>query len=93
MKKMQTVVGWCAGIVFWMLGAFLLQRIWSYQKSLPDPAGSYIEFTVMFLVTFYIFALFPIKYCVDWFLRRFGLFESPDRNFDEESSHWGARKA
>ncbi|MGO9373373.1 MAG: hypothetical protein ACLQBD_14865 [Syntrophobacteraceae bacterium] len=70
MQKTKKTMGWCAVIVFWVSGAVLLWRIWNYQKSLPDPIGSYIEFSVMFLVTFYVLALFPIKSCVDWFLNR-----------------------
>jgi len=50
-----------------------LRKIWIYQKSLPDPLGSYIEFSIMFLVTFHVLALVPIKRCVDWFLWRSGL--------------------
>ena len=57
------------------MGAFLLLKIWNYQKSLPDPLGSYIEFPIMFLVTFYVLVLFPIKHCVDWFLCRSGFVE------------------
>ena len=70
MQKTKKIMGWCAVIIFWVSGAVLLWRIWNYQKSLPDPIGSYIEFSVMFLVTFYVLALFPIKSCVDWFLNR-----------------------
>ena len=70
MQKTRKTMGLCAVIVFWVSGALLLWRIWNYQKSLPDPIGSYIEFTVMFLVTFYVLALFPIKSCVDWLLNR-----------------------
>ncbi len=73
MKKMRKPLGWCAVFIFWGLGALLLWRIWDYQKSLPDSLGSYIEFTVIFLVTFYGLALFPIKYCVDRFCSLFGL--------------------
>ncbi len=70
MQKTRKALGWFAVFVFWVSGAVLLWRIWNYQKSLPDPIGSYIEFTVMFLVTFYVLALVPIKNCVDWFLNR-----------------------
>ena len=70
MQKTKKTMGWCAVIIFWVLGAVLLWRIWNYQKSLPDPIGSYIEFAVMFLVTFYVLALFPIKSFVDWLLNR-----------------------
>ncbi len=81
MKKMQKPLCWCSGFAFWILGAFLLLKIWNYQKSLPDPLGSYIEFSIMFLVTFYFLALFPIKHCVDWFLCHCGLFEETSRSF------------
>jgi len=73
MEKISKLLGWCAVFAFWVLGALLLLKIWNYQKSLSDPLGSYIEFTIKFLVTFYILALFPIKHCVDWFLYRCGL--------------------
>ena len=81
MKKMQKPIGWCAVFVFWVLGAFLLLKIWNYQKSLPDPLGSYIEFSVMFVVTFYVLVLFPIKHCVDWFLCRCGLSADTNQSF------------
>lgn len=74
MKKITRTVGWCAVFAFWAFGALLFRQIWIYQKSLPDPLGSYIEFAIMFLVTFYVLALFPIKHCVDWLLYRCGLF-------------------
>ena len=77
MKEITRTVGWCAVFGFWILGAFLLLKIWNYQKSLPDPLGSYIEFSVMFVVTFYVLVLFPIKHCVDWFLCRCGLCDEP----------------
>ena len=73
MKKMRKPLGWCAVLIFWGFGALLLRQIWDYQKSLPDPLGSYIEFTLMFLVTFYVLALFPIKYWVDRFFSLLGL--------------------
>ncbi len=46
------------------LALSLLLKMWSWQESLPDPLGSYIEFSVMFLLTFYVLALLPIKHCV-----------------------------
>jgi hypothetical protein len=73
MKKMRKPLSWCTVLVFWGLGALFLRRIWDYQQSLPDPLGSSIEFTVIFLVTFYVLALFPIKYWVDRFFSLFGL--------------------
>jgi hypothetical protein len=81
MKKIYKPVGWCAVFAFWLLGALLLLKIWNYQKSLPDPLGSYIEFAVMFLVTFYVLALFLIKHCVDWFLCRCGFSMDTNRSF------------
>ena len=81
MKEITRTFGWCAVFVFWVLGAFLLLKIWNYQKSLPDPIGSYIEFSVMFVVTFYVLVLFPIKHCVDWFLCRCGLFVDTNQDF------------
>jgi hypothetical protein len=81
MKRIRKPVGWCTVFSFWLLGAVFLREIWNYQKSLPDPLGSYIEFTIMFLVTFYVLALFPIKHCVDWFLCRCGLFAGTNENF------------
>jgi CDGSH-type Zn-finger protein len=35
----------------------------------------------MFVVTFYVLALFPIKHCVDWLLCRCGLSEETSRSF------------
>ena len=81
MKKMTKTVGWCAVFALWALGALLLRKIWIYQKSLPDPLGSYIEFLVMFLITFHVLTLLPIKRCVDWFLCRSGLVEQTNRGF------------
>jgi len=81
MKKITRTVGWCAVFAFWAFGALLFRQIWIYQKSLPDPLGSYIEFSIMFLVTFYVFALLPIKHCLDWFLCRSGLVEETNRGF------------
>jgi hypothetical protein len=81
MKTMQRPVGWCAVFALWVLGAFLLLKIWNYQKSLPDPIGSYTEFTVMLLVTFYVLALFPIKHCVDSFLCRCGFSTDTNHSF------------
>ncbi len=81
MKKRRRPVGWCAVFVFWVLGAFLLLKIWNYQKSLLDPLGSYIEFSVMFVVTFYVLVLFPIKHCVDRILCRFGLSTDTNQSF------------
>ncbi|HYA43775.1 MAG TPA: hypothetical protein VEF34_20935 [Syntrophobacteraceae bacterium] len=61
-----------AVFVFWACGAFILWRIWNFQKSLPDPLGSYIEFAVMFLTTFYVLALFPMKRWADRFFFAIG---------------------
>ena len=65
--KTRRLVCWCAVFAFWGSGGLILWRIWNFQKSLPDPLGSYIEFTIMFLATFYVLALFPVKRCVDRF--------------------------
>jgi hypothetical protein len=81
MKKMQRPICWCAIFALWGLGALLLLEIWNYQKSLSDPLGSYIEFTIMFLVTFYFLALFPIKRCVDWLVSYCGLSVDANENF------------
>ncbi len=81
MKKMSRPVSWCAVFAVWVLGALFLRQIWIYQKSLPDPLGSYIEFSIIFLVTFYVLALLPIKHCVDWFLYRSGLVEKTSQGF------------
>ena len=67
MKKWREFLEWCVVFILWGLGAAVLWRIWNYQKSLPDPLGSYVEFVVMFLATFYALALFPIKHWVDRF--------------------------
>jgi hypothetical protein len=82
MQKRRRPLGWCAVFTLWVFGALLLRHIWNYQKSLPDPLGSYIEFTIMFLVTFYVLALLPIKSCVDWFLRRYGLPSAVNQDFE-----------
>ncbi|MGO9019989.1 MAG: hypothetical protein ACLQVJ_16760 [Syntrophobacteraceae bacterium] len=81
MKKITRTVGWCAVFAFWAFGALFLRQIWIYLKSLPDPLGSYIEFSIMFLVTFYVLALLPIKHCVDRFLCRSGLVEKTSQGF------------
>lgn len=73
MKTIRALIGWCVAFALWVLGALLLLKIWNYQKSLSDPLGSYIEFSIMFLTTFYILALVAIKHCLDWFFCRCGL--------------------
>jgi len=60
MQQGTKSIGWCTAFTFWVLGAFILLKISSSQKSMPDPL----------LVTFYILALFPIKYCIDRLLHR-----------------------
>ena len=65
MKSMRNSLSWGIALVMWVLGALLLWELWQIQKTLPDPLGSYIEFTVMFIATFYILALIPFKYCAD----------------------------
>jgi hypothetical protein len=54
-------------LALWSLGAVVLLKIWRYQKSLSDPLGAYVEFTLMFLATVYVLALFPIKLFLDRF--------------------------
>ncbi len=81
MPKIKRSFGWCAVLAFWGLGALFLQVLWNYQKSLPDPLGSYVEFAIMFLVTFYVLALFPIKHCVDRFFGRRGLPAGTNESF------------
>ncbi len=76
MQKIVKSVDWCAVFAFWILGAFALLKMWKFATSLPDPLGSYIEVTVMFLSTLYVLALFPIKHCVDWIFGRCGLIEN-----------------
>ncbi len=81
MKKIYKSVRWCVVFALWVPGAFLLLKIWNYQKSLPDPLGSYIEFSIMFLATFYVLGLFPIKRCVDWFWWHCGLSAVTNQDF------------
>ncbi|MDR3554970.1 MAG: hypothetical protein P4L55_09470 [Syntrophobacteraceae bacterium] len=64
MKKKELCCS-CAALVLWGLGAVLLLGLWNYQKSLSDPLGAYIQFSLMFLATFYVLAFFPIKECLD----------------------------
>lgn len=72
MKSRQEFYCCCTALLLWSLGAVLLWEMWRYQESLSDPLGAYIQFTVMFLATFYVLALFPIKHCLDRFLFRSG---------------------
>lgn len=65
MKNTKELCCLCAALILWGLGAVILVEIWNYQKSLSDPLGAYIQFTVMFLATFYVLALFPIKHCLN----------------------------
>lgn len=81
MRKIKRPVCWCAVFAFWVTGALVLLKIWNYQKSLPDPIGSYVEFLLMFLVTFYVLALLPIKHCVDWIMGRLELFGDANKSF------------
>ena len=68
--KIRRPLYWCAAFGLWVSGAFVLTKMWSYQKLLPDPLGSYIEFTLMFVITFYVLAIFLIRHCLDYFIRR-----------------------
>ncbi len=47
---------------------------------LPDPMGSYIEFTVMFLATIYPLALFVIKSRMEWVFSQIGSESTVIRN-------------
>ena len=77
MQNRLKLLGRLAVFIFWGLGALTLWRIWNYQKSLPDPLGSYVEFTLMFLATFYALALLPIN---RWVSRMFRLLRLPVAN-------------
>lgn len=72
----KNIIGWLLAITIWGSGAVILRTLWLYQKTLPDPTASFIELTVMFISTFYILALFPIKDTVDRVC--FGFCELPD---------------
>lgn len=65
MRPMISVLKWTIALALWAFGAFLLWEIWQYQKTLADPLGSYVEFAVMFITTFYGFALIPIKISIN----------------------------
>lgn len=65
MNRARVSFSWIVSCVLWSAGVFLLWKAWKYQKTLPDPVGSFIEFTVMFVATFYIFMLIPIKCRMD----------------------------
>ncbi len=65
MKNMRNSLSWGFALVIWFFGALLLWKTWKFQKTVPDPLGSYIEFTVMFVATFYILILIPLKYYSD----------------------------
>jgi hypothetical protein len=72
---------WCVAFVFWGSGAFLLWRLWNFQRSLPDPLGTYIEFTIMFLATFYVLVLFPVKSWVNWLFSSAGIRAASNKRF------------
>ena len=63
MKGILNSVSWGIALGVWMSGAILLWEIWLFQKTLCDPLSSYIEFSLMFVATFYILALVPLKCC------------------------------
>lgn len=65
MKNAKELFCCFSAVILWGLGAGLLLVIWRYQQALPDPLGAYIKFTLMFVATFYVLALFPIKHCLD----------------------------
>jgi hypothetical protein len=62
MQTIKCVLTWSITLAIWAMGAVSLWKIWQFQKALPDPVGSYIEFTLMFIITFYLLMLIPIKY-------------------------------
>ncbi len=65
MNCTRNILGWMITMTIWTFGAVILWVIWQYQKTMADPAASFIEFTIMFVSTFYILALVPIKDIVD----------------------------
>ncbi len=72
----KNILSWALSLTVWTAGAIILWRVWIYQKTLPDPLGSYIEFTVMFITTFYIFVLILIKQWMNGLLSIHKEFES-----------------
>jgi hypothetical protein len=46
MRKVLKSMRFCAILALWAQGAFVLRQLWNFQKSLPDPLGSYIEFSM-----------------------------------------------
>ncbi len=80
MRRIKFLAIWLIAFTLWLCGAGCLWKLWQFQKILPDPAASYIEFSVMFIATFYILALFPIKDFVHRVL--FGIYELTDPVFE-----------
>jgi len=80
MRKKEFWV-WSAAFTIWIVGALILRRVWVYQRMLSDPIGSYIEFSIMFLATFYVFALFPLKRRVDRFFALIGFSVADNEGF------------
>ncbi len=79
MKSRKELCCRISTLALWSLGAMVLLKIWKYQKSLSDPLGAYVEFTLMFLTTFYVLALFPIKLFLDKFFSHRIAFSRNDR--------------
>ena len=81
MEKIRRYLEWSVIFTLWVSGAVLLWELWKYQRTLPDPIGSCIEFAVMFAATFYVLILFPIKHCVGWFLCRIWVSDMSQHSF------------
>ncbi len=65
MNVTRNSLGWLVTMTIWIIGAVILWAVWQYQKTMADPAASFIEFTIMFVSTFYILTLVLIKDTVD----------------------------
>ncbi len=65
MQTIKCMLIWSITLVLWAMGAISLWKLWLFQKALSDPIGSYIEFSLMFVTTFYVLALIPIKYVIN----------------------------
>ncbi len=67
MPSLKCILIWSFTWALWALGALFLWKMWQFQKSLPDPIGSYVEFMLMFVMTFYVLVLIPIKWAINMF--------------------------
>ena len=65
MPQIRQIVSWVITGIIWGMGAVLLGKAWVFQKSLSDPISSYLEFTLMFVITFYPLVLFAVKSLVN----------------------------